>query len=70
MSENLKQFQPHQQRVVDEKNELDEKIGKLQAFFDNEIYKNLPNEDRALLIEQVNHMRIYSDILFRRIQRF
>lgn len=65
-----KQLQPHQQRVVDEKNELDEKIGKLQSFFDNDIYKNLPNEDRALLIDQVHHMRIYSDILLKRIQRF
>ncbi len=34
-------MQPHQQRVVDEKAELDDKITKLTAFIDGDILQNI-----------------------------
>jgi len=41
-----KQYAPHQQRVVDEANELREKFLKLDAFvLDNAIYKKLEKEE-------------------------
>lgn len=61
---------PHQQRVVEEKTALDEKLAKLLAFFDTATYAALATEDRLLLIAQHTHMRAYSDTLGTRIARF
>ena len=60
----------HEQRVVDEKKELDEKIAALDAFLEGPVFPTLPNQDQDLLIDQVSTMDDYSDILARRIQRF
>ncbi len=65
-----KQLQPHEQRVVDERTDLIEKITKLHAFFKTEIFENLQEEDQELLEEQVQLMMNYSDILLKRINRF
>ncbi len=59
-----------QQRVVNEKRELDEKKAALLAFFDKPAYAALPTEDRILLIAQHTHMKAYSDVLGTRIARF
>ena len=64
-------MQPHQQRVVTEKQELDEKIAKLKAFIDaSEIFKALPLMDRLLLDDQYALMILYTRVLGRRIERF
>jgi len=65
-----KQLQPHEQRVVDERTELIEKITKLHAFFRTEIFENMQEEDQNLLEEQVQLMMNYSDVLLKRINRF
>ena len=65
-----KQLQPHEQRVVDERTDLIEKITKLHAFFKTEIFENLQEEDQKLLEEQSQLMMNYSDILLKRINRF
>ena len=65
-----KQLQPHEQRVVDERTDLIEKITKLHAFFKTEIFGNLQEEDQNLLEEQVQLMMNYSDVLLKRINRF
>lgn len=63
-------MQPHQQRVIDEKQELDNKIEKLNAFTNSsEIYKGLPVEDQKLLQQQKVHMANYSLVLAQRIAR-
>lgn len=62
---------PHQERVVTEKAELDEKREKLHAFIDSSpIYKALPEEDRLRLTRQASAMGTYSDILGERIAAF
>ena len=61
---------PHQQRVVDEKNELDEKLTKLVAFFSNPLWATLPSDEQARLSRQSEVMREYSDILGERIAAF
>lgn len=61
---------PHQQRVVEEKAALDDKMAKLLAFFDTPTYEGLATEDRLLLIAQHTHMRAYSDTLGTRIARW
>lgn len=66
-----KQLQPHQQRVVDEFNELKDKTSKLGAFIlDNPIYLNLPSEEQKDMQIQYDAMCIYCDALERRISRF
>lgn len=66
---------PHQQRVVDEKVELDKKIEALNLFIDSRdkpgsIFANLPQAERDRLYVQVNVMATYSDILAQRIAAF
>lgn len=66
-------MQPHEERVVAEKRELDEKLAKLKAFcFDpgSATFKALPPEDRDLLEDQYTAMKQYSEILSKRIARF
>lgn len=61
----------YQERVVKEKQELDNKLSKLSDFItNNPIFNSLPNEDRFLLISQHKVMDQYSSILFDRIKRF
>ena len=66
-----KQYAPHQQRVVDEANELREKFLKLDAFvLDNPIYQELEKEEQKDLKLQRTHMEQYMLVLERRISRF
>lgn len=60
---------PHQQRVVDEKTELDAKLNKLDAFFENPISR-LDVSERKRLQLQASFMRAYSDVLGERIAAF
>lgn len=39
-------MQPHQQRVVDEKAELEERINKLTAFISGDTFKSLECRDQ------------------------
>ena len=63
-------MQPHQQRVVDEKTELDLKLGKLRIFLNGPLYPTLDEAERTRLIEQANHMNGYSAVLGQRIAAF
>ena len=66
-------MQPHEERVVIEKAELDEKLSRLKAFcFDpaHITFRKLAPEDRDLLEDQFTIMQKYSDILGKRIDRF
>jgi len=60
----------HQQRVVVEKAELDEKRTKLKAFFATPIFEALPEPERSRLLRQEDAMRSYSMILEDRIAAF
>lgn len=64
-------MKPHEQRVVDEKNDLDTKLTALVQFIcASPIFNGLPYEDKQLLRGQRNCMVNYSDILGCRIARF
>lgn len=64
-------YAPHQQRVVDEKAELDEKLGKLHDFIQgNPIFKTLPEDEQKRLQRQDLVMAEYSQILSERIAAF
>lgn len=62
---------PHQQRVVDEKADLDKKAEALSAFIGHSpIFATLDAEEQELLKEQNDVMWQYSEILGSRIARF
>lgn len=65
-----KTYLPHQQRVVDEKAELDEKRAKLAEFAHTDLFSSLPKAERDRLEHQGFHMGCYSDILAARIANF
>ena len=62
---------PHQQRVLDEKVELDLKIAKLMAFIEgNPILSSLSDMEKIHLDRQLDAMQLYSCILAERIMAF
>ncbi len=61
---------PHQQRVVDEYNELFEKTTKLGVFFGSPIFAKLGVREQALLNRQWRAMQEYGLILSERIAAF
>jgi hypothetical protein len=63
-------LQPHQQRVVDEKRDLDEKLEKLVAFTRSPTFADLDSGERNRLDQQAATMAMYSDILGDRIAAF
>lgn len=68
---NTTQLQPHQQRVVDEKTELDTKATALSKFIgESAIFPTLDAAEQARLKEQCELMWHYSEILGARIAAF
>jgi len=64
------ELQPHQQRVVDEKRELDEKLAKLDAFGRTPLFASLAAEEQGRLNRQHSIMEQYSAVLGERIEAF
>jgi hypothetical protein len=64
-------LQPHQQRVVDEKTELDAKATALSKFIgENPIFDTIDAAEQERLREQCEVMWQYSEILGARIAAF
>lgn len=63
-------LQPHQQRVVDEKHELDTRILKLRCFLLTPIFQSLDAAEQKRLERQAVAMGGYSQILSERINAF
>jgi hypothetical protein len=64
-------MKPHQERVVIERNELNEKLYKLKSFIDDrKIFENIPLEEQDRLIRQCNIMQNYLNVLDERITSF
>ena len=63
-------MEPHQERVVKEKAELDAKLNKLTAFLESTTFATLPVAEQARLRRQHEYMDAYSSILDDRIANF
>lgn len=63
-------MQSHQERVIVEKQELDDKISKLAAFMGGTIFASLDDEERSRLSIQLQYMNGYSEILGQRVVAF
>ena len=64
-------MEPHQQRVVDERIELDERAKKLSDFIGlNPVFETIDAEEQERMKEQCEIMWQYSEILGKRIAAF
>jgi hypothetical protein len=63
-------MQPHQERVITEKSELDTKIEKLTAFIGGSVFLALPVPEQMRLSAQLGFMNMYSNVLGERIAAF
>lgn len=61
---------PHQQRVVAEKLDLDEKRDRLAAFQASLLFSSLAREEQERLTRQAHIMTMYSNVLGERIAAF
>lgn len=61
---------PHQQRVIDEKAELDARLSNLIPFLSSDTCHGLPFDERGRLKHQSMVMADYSKILGERIAAF
>ena len=61
------ELQPHQQRVVEEAEQLDDKITKLEAFLKSDKVSVVDGQEVTLLGTQLQAMKNYSDLLHARI---
>lgn len=62
---------PHQQRVLDEKQELDVRITKLDEFIERgPVFAQVPGDEQARLKRQLDVMHELSSILGERIAKF
>ena len=64
-------LKPHEQRVVAEKAELDERLEKLANFISSsDVFRALPGTEQGLLIAQACAMVQYQTLLAARIDNF
>ena len=63
-------MQPHQERVVMEKKELDDKLSKLRMFFTSSVFGTIDSDEQNRLRRQENAMHDYSEVLGERIAAF
>jgi len=63
-------MEAYQDRVVEEKKELDDKRIKLTDFMHGDTYAGLPATEQGLLMVQLVAMKNYSNVLDRRIELF
>ena len=66
----MSDLQPHQQRVVAEKKELDDKRERLGAFKNTDMFASLPWQEQERLNTQAHIMTMYSAVLGERIAAF
>ena len=57
------------QRLIEEKDQLFDRVTKLRAFTETDGFKKLYVTDQYVLHEQLNHMNIYLSILVRRLDK-
>jgi hypothetical protein len=63
-------YLPHQQRVIEERDDLDGKLTRLTAFFGVPLFHSLPDDERNRLTTQAQHMTAYLRVLNERIAAF
>ena len=60
-------MEPHQQRVLEERQQLRERLDRLENFLASDLFRSLSHEDGVLLWAQRGAMAQYLAILDRRV---
>jgi len=55
--------------IYEEYSELQSRVEKLEKFIISDEFEKLNDTDRSDLKEQLNHMKSYRSVLFRRVSR-
>ena len=63
-------YLPHEQRVLDELQELTTRLVALHMFTNTPLFLDLDPIDRILLLKQYQHMHKYAKVLQDRVDRF
>lgn len=63
-------FKPHEERVLEEFNQVNKRLMKLSAFLGSDDVFKLDKEDIKLLVRQELAMETYINVLSERIVRF
>lgn len=63
-------MEPYQERVVEEKNDLDGKIARLARFLNSGVLDTMSIEEVDILDEQLTYMQLYNGVLSKRISMF
>lgn len=63
-------MQAHQERVVVEQTELQDKVDKLYKFTVGDLFKGLDRAEQDRLSQQLQHMIDYNRVLLERITAF
>lgn len=63
-------LQPHEERVLDEYEELSERKHKLSSFLESDKVHDISKEDLKLLVKQELAMEVYLQVLEDRIMKF
>jgi len=66
----MPQLQPHQQRVLDEYEQLTERAHKLSAFTGSDTFTTLDLAERLRLVRQLAVMTEYRSVLIERVAQF
>ncbi len=66
----MAELKPHEQRVIDEADDLEAKLESLRSFLGTDTFNNLYWEERTLLTRQLAFMESYLEVLDCRIKRF
>lgn len=61
---------PYQERVIAERDDLQQKIEALERFTGTDQMRSLSLKEQYRLVRQLNHMRSYRDVLNERIEDF
>lgn len=69
MAEQVRELPEWHQRLIKEQQELVEKLDKLEAYQKTEAFNRLHVVDMSLLIEQLQFMRLYHNVLWTRLTR-
>ena len=67
---NTKPLQPHQQRVVQERDELGGRVDSLRTFIRSDTFNSVPSPEQSRLLRQFEVMHELLNILNERIVAF
>ena len=66
----MSEYQPHQQRVIEERDQLHTRLLALENFLETDRFLTLNRDEQAWLASQAGLMGAYLSILIKRIEAF